>query len=115
MKKLILISLLALTACKKDVINSNNPISQNNQLTFDVIGQSVYPSGQILYIKNGSQMPDSVYNYKRTDIKVYIGDTLYLTDNNNMPHSIKLYLDNKLVLDTINTPQLYFKLKFIVK
>jgi hypothetical protein len=115
MKKIIILSLLIFTSCKKDEKETNLTTQIINPITLDVIGQSLYPNGQILLIKKGSTAIDSVYNTKRTNIKVNKDDTLIITDSDLNLHSIKIYLDKKISLDTSIAWNQFFNLKYIIK
>lgn len=111
MKRIILFSLLAITACKKEEIKPNPLPNEVVKHTFKVTGNY---SGQMFLIKNGSQIPDSIYNAPFKEITVYKNDTVIVTDQQTAgDRTIKFYIDNKVVFDTTLTA--FFSYKYTVK
>jgi hypothetical protein len=108
MKKIILFSLLALTACKKE---TPQPIGETptagKEYKFEVTGNY---GGQMLWIKKGSSIPDSVINFPFHSINIKKGDSVIVSDQMGSMHNIKFFLDNKVVLDTMLN--VYFQYKY---
>lgn len=108
--------LLSLLACKKEEIKPQTqiPVTQS-KYTFEAKGLSAKPfASQIALTKKGSFIWDSIWYGNFHPITINTGDTVMINDNDFSLHNIKIYIDNKIFMDTI-VNQVNFNYKYIAK
>jgi hypothetical protein len=101
MKRIILFSLLALTACKKEEIKPQ-PLPAKTSHTFEVKGLNVGLSQVLWYIDNNNvAVADSVWSVKQIKFTIQNNDSVVITHNVQQNVHIQIFIDDKLYLDTI--------------